>query len=351
MKKFVIGLMSGTSLDGLDICYVRFDTENPDHYKIIQAETIEYTDQWREKLKKAYTYPAKELAFLDAELGKYFGHQVNAFISRNKINKVDLIASHGQTVFHNPPKGYTTQIGHGSYINIITKIKTLSDFRYQDVALGGEGAPLVPIGDKLLFPDYKYCLNLGGFANISIQENEHIKAFDICPVNIVMNHYMQKIGKSFDKDGIMASKGKVNTDLLNKLNALPEYQSSSPKSFGWEIVEQKIIPLIDSYHIDTEDILRTYVEHVAMQIANKVSTGKMLVTGGGAFNIFLMKKIKAFSTADVIIPDPVLIDYKEALIFALLGVLKDMGRINILSEVTGAVMDHSSGVVYDAFSI
>ncbi len=350
MKKRIVGLMSGTSLDGLDICYVEFDTASWKDYKLLAFETVEYDEVWHTILKEAYSYSANKLAQTDADLGKYFGKQVNKFIKKNGINKIDLIASHGQTIFHNPLQGYTTQIGHGSYINTITQIKTISDFRYQDVALGGEGAPLVPMGDLLLFPEYTYCLNLGGFANISIKKNASIKAFDICPVNIVLNHYAQKEGLKYDKGGKLASKGKINRRLLKELNDLPEYEASVPKSFGWEMVEQKILPLIDSYKLDISDILRTYVEHVAIQISRKVKKGRMLVTGGGAFNNFLMDRINNYSPAEIIVPGEKLINYKEALIFALLGLLKDLDKINILAEVTGAQIDHSSGVVYDAFS-
>ena len=350
MKKYVIGLMSGTSLDGLDICYVEFDDKQPEYFRILHAETYDYNPAFKKRLHNIYDQSALEMVKLDRDLGIFFGNKVLDFIQNHQINKTDLIASHGQTVFHLPQEGYTTQIGHGAYINAITKIKTVSDFRYQDVALGGEGAPLVPIGDLYLFPGYKYCLNLGGFANISIKENGSVKAFDICPANIVLNHYAGKKGKDFDKNGNWAAAGNINTPLLEKLNNLPEYQSASPKSFGWELVEKKIIPLIDSYSLTVEDVLATYTEHIAVQISRKTGKGKVLVTGGGAFNRHLMKRIAALSPGEIILPDPLLINFKEALIFALLGFLKDQEKINILSSVTGSMINHSSGVIYDAFS-
>ncbi len=349
MYKNVIGLMSGTSLDGLDISYIKFHKKNINFFEIIQAETIEYDSDLVDKLRNSYNYSAMELMKLDADFGKYLGNQVQNFIKKHKIKKVDLIASHGQTVFHRPDLGYTTQIGSGAWINSITKIKTICDFRTQDVALGGQGAPLVPIGDKLLFPEYKYCLNIGGFANISIKDDNNITAFDICPANIVLNHYINKMGLAYDKGGKIASKGEIHSKLLYELNNLSIYKSTSPKSFGWEFVEAEILPIIDNYSLKIPDILRTYVEHTAMQIANKTTDDKMLITGGGAYHNLLIERIDKHTSTQVVIPTKQIIDFKEALIFALLGHLKDERKINILSQVTGAEYDHSSGVIFDVF--
>ena len=351
MNKFkhIIGLMSGTSLDGLDIVYVKFDAQNPSNFKIISAETFAYPDVWYRKLKDAYHFTANELAQLDADYGTYLGEQVNAFIKKYHIGNVDLIASHGQTIFHRPELGYTTQIGSGAHIHAVTGITTICDFRTQDVALGGQGAPLVPIGDRLLFPEYNYCLNIGGFANISYEHNGKRQAYDICPTNIVMNHYVAKMGLKYDDKGHLAKTGTINQDLLSDLNALDFYMDERPKSLGWEFVEQIIIPMIDAYDISIPNILKTYIEHIAIQIAQKVSGGKMLITGGGAFNDFLIERIKAVSDTKVIIPEAEIIDFKEALIFALLGLLKSQGKVNILSSVTGSKMDHSSGVIYQTY--
>ncbi len=350
MKKRIIGLMSGTSLDGLDICLVEFDLKNLSNYKILQAETIEYPSLWKERIANVYNQSALDLVKLDKDLGIYFGNLTKQFIEKNQLENIDLVASHGQTIFHNPSLGYTTQIGHPAYINVITQIKTIGNFRYQDVALGGEGAPLVPIGDKILFEEYKYCLNLGGFANISIKEDKQIKAFDICPANIVLNYYAQKVKKPYDKGGEMASKGRFHPGLFQALNDIEEYKSHQPKSLGWELVEEKIIPLIDSFSLSVNDVLSTYVEHIAFQIAQKIEGNKMIVTGGGVYNQFLIDKIKKLSSSKIIIPSNQLINFKEALIFAFLGLLKEEGKINVLSSVTGAKKDHSSGLVYDAFA-
>jgi len=349
MLKYVIGLMSGTSLDGLDIVYVRFDTENLKNYKILKADTINYSKEWENKLKKAFDYSAGQLAKLDAEYGFFLGKKINEFIQKNQIKNIDLIASHGQTVFHNPQQYYTTQIGSGAHINAITRIKTISDFRTQDVALGGQGAPLVPIGDRILFGTYKYCLNIGGFANISFEQDDKRIAYDICPANIVLNHYTRLLGKAYDDKGKIARSGKLITGLLKALNQMDFYTGEQPKSLGWEFVETEIIPLINSYSTNIPDILHTFARHVGMQIGRKTGTGKMIITGGGAYNDFLIEQIKKFTAAEVIIPDSVTINFKEALIFALLGLLRDQNQINVLSSVTGSKIDHSSGVIFDAF--
>ncbi len=343
--------MSGTSLDGMDICLVEFDTDNLKNFKILNAETFVYDRKWQENLKNAYTYDAVALAQLDTDFGKYTGQKVLQFIKKYNINPddIDLIASHGQTVFHRPDLGYTTQIGSGAWINSITRIKTVCDFRTQDVALGGQGAPLVPIGDWYLFPQYKYCLNIGGFANISVKNEQNIQAFDICPANIVLNHYVNKIGFSYDEGGKIAAKGKLNKNLLKQLNNIDAYTIEGPQSFGWEFVENEILPIIDNYHLTIPDILRTFVEHIAMQTAEKISGQEVLITGGGAYNSFLIDRISALTDTKVIIPDHKLIDFKEALIFALLGLLRDENQINIFSSVTGASIDHSSGIIFNAY--
>ena len=347
--KYVIGMMSGTSLDGLDLAYIKFNTNNLQNFEILTAETIAYNNKWYRDLKTAFETSAVELAHLDARYGIFLGEQINAFIKRHHIDKVDLIASHGQTIFHRPEAGYTTQIGSGAHINAVTGIKTVCDFRTQDVALGGQGAPLVPIGDRYLFGQYDYCLNIGGFANISFEDNNQRLAYDICPVNIVLNHYVAKKGLSYDDKGQLAASGKINAELLESLNRLDFYKSEQPKSLGWEFVTEKILPLIDSFSLKINDILKTYVEHAAMQIGHKTKGGSLFITGGGAHNDYLIQQIDKYSPSKVIIPDKILIDYKEALVFGLLGLLKDAGKINTLAGVTGSRMNHSSGIIFDAF--
>ena len=346
----VIGLMSGTSLDGLDIVYTQILKDEKDYdFKLIYSETIPYSLFWENKLRNAFTSSTKEIEELTITYGAYLGDTVTKFIKKHSIKNVDFIASHGHTVFHKPNEGYTLQIGDGATICNKTGIKVICDFRTQDVKLGGQGAPLVPIGDQLLFSKFDYCLNLGGFANISFEKEQQRIAFDICPVNIVMNYYCKKIGLDFDEGGEIAKKGALHLDLLNELNSLQFYTAAIPKSLGFEFVESIVFPIIDSYNLKVETILRTFITHIVNQISvclNNKEDSKLLITGGGAFNTFFIDELKKAVKNKIIIPDNTIVNYKEALIFALLGVLKDENKVNCLSSVTGAERDHSSGKIY-----
>ena len=344
----VIGLMSGTSLDGVDLAQVTFTDENQYEYKINHAKTYAYSDDWRKKLKNAFYATAEEITLLNVDYGRFLGRLINDFIQEFSIKEIDFIASHGHTIFHNPDKKYTLQIGDGASIATTTNLKVVCDFRSQDVAFGGQGAPLVPIGDLLLFSDYDYCLNLGGFANISFQEDGERKAFDICPVNVVLNHFAEKRGVPFDENGKLASEGNIHQELLNQLNEIDFYKNTSPKSLGMEFVNAVIFPIIPPFSLSENDILRTFVEHIAYKIAEKVKPShQILITGGGAFNTYLTGRIEFHTQCEIEIPSANLINFKEALIFAFLGLLKVKNKINCLKNVTGATKDHCSGVIYE----
>lgn len=346
-KVCIIGLMSGTSLDGLDIVYVEFDTADYKNFLIHHSETKTYPKVWKEKLATAIHFSKEELEQIDIEYGHLLASYVNGFVKENNIVDIDFIASHGHTVLHQPDNGITLQIGNGQVLANETSIKVVCDFRTQDVALGGQGAPLVPIGDALLFQQYDACLNLGGFANVSFKEKEKRIAFDICPVNIVMNHYVRKLGLDFDDKGAIASSGQINDMLLKELNQLAYYQKESPKSLGLEWVQQNIFPLIDAYQLDVKTILRTFIEHIAVQITTSTKNNKnILITGGGTFNDFLIDRIRFFTISELVIPNAQIVDYKEALIFAFLGLLRVDNQVNCLSSVTGAKHDHSSGELF-----
>lgn len=339
--------MSGTSLDGIDIAYVKIN--NNYKFEIITATTVAYTKEWKIALKEGFHFSGEKLTKLDADYGVFLGKKIQNFIYKNKITNIDFIASHGHTIYHNPAKNYTLQIGNGPYITSITGVKTICDFRSQDVALGGQGAPLVPIGDLLLFSEYDYCLNLGGFSNISMNENNQRIAYDICPVNIVLNHYVTPLNIEYDDKGIIASTGNIQNELLEELNNLPFYNEAKPKSLGYEFIVETIFPLINKYNFEIKDVLRTFVEHVAIQISKKINsdTSKtMLVAGGGAYNAFLIGRIQSYTKTKLVIPNDTLINYKEALVFALLGFLKNEGENNCLKTVTGASKDHSSGIIF-----
>ena len=345
----VIGLMSGTSLDGLDICFVSFKKSNYSSYNIVKSKTYSYNEKWIEKLKKSIFLNKQELKKIDIEYGTLLSSYIKEFISEFSIDKVDLISSHGHTVFHEPNKGKTLQIGNGKIISGIIKTDVVCDFRTQDIKYKGQGAPLVPIGDLDLFSNYKICLNLGGFSNVSIKDNNIIKAFDICPVNTVLNHYSNKMVHTFDKNGVLSKKGAIHLGLLNQLNQMNFYNKSGQKSLGIEFVKYKVIPLIDSYVINPSDILRTYIEHISDQINKSIGSycnERILVTGGGTYNNTLIETIKTKVKSKIIIPDSQIIDYKEALIFAYLGLLKSKEKINCLKSVTGAIKDHSSGKIF-----
>ncbi|WKD86078.1 Anhydro-N-acetylmuramic acid kinase [Polaribacter huanghezhanensis] len=343
----IIGLMSGTSLDGLDLVYVTFDKKSYENFEIQYSETIAYSKLWKEKLAKAIDKSDEELQELDLEYGKLLAKKVNSFIKKNRIINIDFIASHGHTVLHQPEKGITLQIGDGQTLANETQQKVVCDFRTQDVKLGGQGAPLVPIGDEFLFHQYDTCLNLGGFANVSFKEQNKRIAFDICPVNIVLNYYVNTLGFDYDNKGKIASTGIINTKLLEELNSLNYYKTKPPKSLGLEWVQSTIIPLIDDKNLEIKDVLATFMEHVAIQIAASTKKCKnIFITGGGVFNEFLIKRINHHSNLEMIIPNSQIVNYKEALIFAFLGLLRVDNQVNCLSSVTGAKKDHSSGVIF-----
>lgn len=343
----ILALMSGTSLDGIDIIYVSFSFNRRWNFKIHNAETIKYSAKWKSVLSQLVTTPLGQLKAIDSKYSEYLATVISNFINKNSLETIDFIASHGHTALHQPENGLTYQIGNQQILADILNHKIICDFRVQDVKFGGQGAPLVPIGDRLLFNDYDYCLNLGGFANISFELNNERIAYDICPVNIVLNHYVSKLNIEYDDKGQLASKGNINEYLLFQLNALQFYKEQPPKSLGLEWVELSIFPVIDSFKLQTEDILRTYIEHIAIQISKAIlhKKRKVLVTGGGVYNIFLMHRIDCFSKSEIVIPSDEIVEYKEALIFGLLGVLKDRNEINCLMSVTGAKQDHSSGKI------
>ncbi len=340
--------MSGTSLDGLDLvkCHFR-ETEAGWHFDIDQAVTLPYTSAWKNRLETAHTLSGEALVQLDRDYGAEIGRQILAHI-RFGIAPPTLVSSHGHTVFHKPELGYTLQIGSGNAMAAVTGLPVVYDLRSLDVALGGQGAPLVPVGDKVLFSEFDACLNLGGFSNISFDIQGERKAFDICPVNILLNALVRDFGLDCDLDGNIGRQGKVIDELLDQMNALPYYAASPPKSLSREWLEQYIEPLITQSNWDTQDILATVYEHIATQIATIAGTYGLqyiLLTGGGALNSFLVEKIKEKVSGTIVVPDREIIEFKEALIFGFLGLLRYLGRVNCLASVTGARSDSSGGVL------
>lgn len=345
----VIGVMSGTSLDGVDLACIKFNYSDHWTFEFGLSETVSYSNEWVTILKKAIHYSEEELQDLNVAYTKLLGSIISDFISRNNLSVIDAICSHGHTILHQPQNGLTLQIGNLPMIRDLVNQTIVCDFRVQDVNLGGQGAPLVPIGDELLFSGFYYCLNLGGFSNVSFNENGNRIAFDISPVNTVLNFYANLLGYDYDDGGNLAKSGNLNSELLNHLNNLEFYKASYPKSLGMEFVNQEIFPIMSSYNIDIKDKLNTFIEHIAIQIAAICSkpNAKLLITGGGAYNLFLIERLRSYlPTTEVVIPDDKTIQFKEALIFGFLGILRLRNEINVLSSVTGANKDHSSGVVF-----
>ena len=348
MKETIaIGLMSGSSLDGLDIALVKFNDDGERYnFHILAAETLPYSEYWTHQLSEAFHKRPEDLVQLDKDYGKYLGEQVLAFAKKHNAHP-DFVASHGHTIFHRPEEHYTLQIGDGQELSKACVFTVINDFRSEDVSKGGQGAPLVPIGDKLLFGDYEICLNIGGIANVSYDEDGKRIAYDLCIANQALNYLAQMKGLPYDRDGVLARNGEVDMDLLKKLNRHPFYGQLPPKSLGREFFEANQKDLLKDLSI--EDMLATFVEHIALQIALGVShlpKGKILVTGGGARNQFLMERLQARSSHEVVIPNKMTIDYKEALVFAFLGLLRMEGKTNVLSSVTGAESDSCSGRIW-----
>lgn len=345
----VIGIMSGTSLDGLDIAFCRFETEHGKwKYSLAEAETIAYPPEWLNLLRNLPQADALSVSLVHHAYGKWIGEMCRSFIEKHQLQP-GLVASHGHTIFHLPHEGMTLQIGSGAAIAAESGITTVCDFRSLDVALHGQGAPLVPIGDRLLFGEYDACVNIGGFANISAETDGRRLACDICPANILLNGVASLLGQRFDESGNIARQGTPDPLLLHQLNQLPYYSQAAPKSLGREWVEKWIQPLIDQCPLHPTDILSTLTEHIAFQISSALPDRKdstALFTGGGVHNLFLMERIASLAVCRIVVPDRKTIDFKEALIFALLGVLRIRGENNCLAEVTGADHDNCGGAVY-----
>lgn len=336
--------MSGTSVDGLDICAVQFENNS---FSFLATDTYIYSKELQKRLLLSHTLSAVELAQLHVDFGIFCGKSVKTFVKKYRI-QADFVCSHGQTVFHTPQTSLTLQIGSGAHIAAESGIATICDFRTSDVAMGGQGAPLVPIGDELLFSEYNYCLNIGGFANVSTNKNGKRIAWDICPANIVLNSFARKYEKEYDYNGELGMRGVVNQDLLSQLNTLEYYKQEAPKSLGREWIEENILPIFEKSELCDWDKMTTYYEHCAIQIGMSLQGNdtKTLCTGGGVKNQYLMKRIAHYAESSLIIPDKNLIDYKEALIFAYLGYLRVNGQPNCLASVTGASKNVCGGAIY-----
>lgn len=342
----VLGIMSGTSLDGLDIAHCTFSKGEDWSWQLLQCETIAYNPYWQEKLSTAHRFSAVELLQTDAELAEFHSQCINAFLEKHQL-KVDFISSHGHTILHNPSNKYTCQISSGAIIAANTGITVISDFRTKDVALGGQGAPLVPGGEFTLFNDFDGFLNLGGIANVSIRDKDKIFARDICTCNMLLNACASLTGLEVDTDGKIASTGRVIPELFDRLNNNDYYDTAGPASIGKEFFENHVWPETNHWHSQQSDLMRTALEHIAYQVSRRLpKKSRILASGGGVLNKFLFSRLQELSSAEIIAGDQNLICFKEALVFAFLGVLRWRGENNCLKQVTGAIRDHCSGAIH-----
>lgn len=339
-------MMSGTSLDGVDLALCSFYLEASGwKYTLEAMACIPYPEHWQQRLREAANISGEALSQLNIDYGIYLGDLAKTFLEDKE--QPSHIASHGHTIFHQPLRGMTLQIGSGQALAIASGIPVIADFRSKDVLLGGQGAPLVPIGDRELFGSYSYCLNIGGIANVSFQQNEQRIAYDICPANMVLNALVNPLGMDYDAGGVLARSGKIHQPLVQRLNALPYYHQPFPKSMGREWVEDTVFPLLKELSI--EDLLATFCEHMAIQIGRNcthISGKEILVTGGGALNTYLIERIQQHTDLQVVIPAQEVIAYKEALVFAFLGLKYLRVEVNCLASVTGARQDSIGGVLF-----
>lgn len=342
----VVGVMSGSSLDGIDLALCHFAQDGMQwSFSIEKSVTIPYDVPMRGRLLHATEGSALELARLHRDIGIAIGTACRDLLQGSTA---DLIASHGHTIFHQPGEGLTVQVGDGARIAALAGLPTVCDFRSMDVALGGQGAPLVPFGERMLFPGHKAFVNLGGIANIAIHHGRQTIGFDICPCNQALDLLAGEAGMAYDADGALARTGEVNLELLENLNALDFYKQEPPRSLGREWFDEQVKPLITS-DFPLKDRLRTVIEHIALLIAqelDKAKVGTALFTGGGAHNGFLIERIAALGKTKPELPSRELIDYKEAVIFAFLGLMRMRGEVNTLASVTGASRDNIGGAVW-----
>ena len=345
----VLGLMSGTSCDGLDMMLCRIFFDQKWNYEILGFETSSYNATEIGALKNISSLTAVQLMQAHTHWGNVFGERASAFLEKYPEIRVDFVSSHGHTVFHQPNNGFTFQMGLGANIAVKTKLPVVCDFRSTDVAWGGQGAPLVPVGDELFFSEYDFCINLGGFVNISYAINRERFAFDVCPLNLVLNEFASQLGAQYDASGNWARSAQIHQACLNALNALEYYHQPPPKSLGVEWVKSKIFPIIDHFQLSPNDALCTMTEHAAIQLANTLNgwVGRSLITGGGVLNDYFIERVKAYLTdMELVTPEHSLVHGKEALIFALMGVLRWENNYNALKSVTGADSSSTGGAIY-----
>ena len=342
----VLGLMSGTSLDGMDAALVRFSEGDDVPWELLEYRHFQYPKELLELVNKAFTSPELlrdvDIAFAEWTI------QCIKITAQGSVHPIDLVGTHGQTIFHQPERKWTYQAGCMPYISTKTGIPVVTNFRIQDVLLGGQGAPLVPFGDMVLFGEYEAALNIGGFVNVSLGKpllKEGVSAaFDICPANIVLNQFARELNADFDNNGEWAREGSINQWVLDELDSLAYYELTGPKSLGAEWVESEFIQHLDI--LSPKDALATCVEHMVHQIDRILHKKQVFVTGGGALNKYLIQRLE-YAGVECVLPDKTMVDAKEAIIFALLAYKRIRGENNVLGHTTGSRIDHSSGCIFN----
>lgn len=365
-----LGLMSGSSLDGLDIAYCHFEVEKENNgqlyvhdWKILAAETIGFSEAWQARLGQLPTQTALSFAKTHTYLGHYFGDMVNDFMNRYQIEP-DFIATHGHTIFHDPMGRMTIQIGDGSAMAAKTGFPVISNFRNQDIAIDGQGAPVAPIIDKYLLPGHDFYLNLGGIANITTVLPHKMVAFDICPANQLLNALANRLNLEYDEGGQIAAAGQVLDDLLKEMNRADFYKIAYPKSLDNAWSQTAILSKIADEPTAIPNQLSTFVEHIAYQIAfaikqvirkEKIEKKQLslLATGGGAFNAYLMERLQyhcnLVGNIEVVLPNSDIIQFKEAALMAWMGVMRVENVPNVLQTVTGAKRDTINGAIHQGW--
>lgn len=357
----VLGLLSGSSLDGADLAVCSFSVDPLTPTKLLSwnihlARTIPYPQEWITRFKNLPGASARDLVLADTELGHYYGVLINQLLKEHSIT-VDLISSHGHTIFHFPELKTTTQIGDGAAIVSETGIDTVTQLRSVDVAFAGEGAPLAPLGDRYLYPGYTYYLNLGGIANVTAYQDEKIIAFDICPCNQIFNALAETIGQDFDRDGAIAASGNLNHPLLARLQDDDYLIKPYPKSLDNTWSQEHQVKQAIQWDARLEDKMNTAVEFVALEIAKacrqltqpESSTERptLFCTGGGALNAHLISRI-AFHCPEIelVLPSRKIIEFKEVSFIALAGLFRCLRVPNLYASVTGAPSDTINGALY-----
>lgn len=357
----VIGIMSGSSLDGIDLAYCRFTTGTDLQFdwELILGETMPLPENWQARLAHLPTQNAVTFAKTHVYFGHFLAKTVNQFVEQHQITQLDFISSHGHTIFHNPDKRYTTQIGCGSAIAALTGYPVINDFRMQDIAINGEGTPIAPAADRYLYSDYDFCLNIGGIANITSQIQEDPIAFDISPANQLLNYLSGQLGFAFDNDGQIAASGNLLPELLQLLQGYPYYKSPPPKSISNEWIVSELLPILASFEASIEDKLHTVTQFIAIEVSNSLirltqdsshAEYRLMLSGGGSKNKYLIESIKSCLSGqlniELIVPSTETIDFKEAILMGLMGVLRVLNVPNCFSTVTGARFDTIGGAIH-----